>query len=134
MPPSYDEGDVVIKEGDTEDWAIFLLRGNVEVIISKKKRLTISAPDYVGENGMFVPGTERTASVVASTLVEALTIDRARFFKLCVSPRRRGDQPPPHHQRAQPAPRRRSSECNNNSPLSPRPRLLRSAPTQARLL
>lgn len=78
----YEPLDTVIAEGVTEDWAIFLLQGAVEVHISSKKRLGIKAPDFVGENGMFVPGAVRSATVVATCRTEALTLSRSRFFKL----------------------------------------------------
>ena len=62
----YEKDDEVILRGETEDFMIFLLQGGVNVHISSKKKLLISSPDFVGENGMFSPGSVRNADCIAA--------------------------------------------------------------------
>ena len=82
---TYDAGQALVKAGDAADAAYVIIEGTVEVTVdSPKGPLVIStsgANEIIGEIGIFgdVP---RTATVSASTRVEALKISKELFIKI----------------------------------------------------
>lgn len=73
----YSVGQIIIRQGDSEQSLFILLKGEVTVIMEKKNRnvqiRTIPAGAFFGENS-FLSGDQRTANVVAMTESVALTI------------------------------------------------------------
>ena len=84
---TYDAGQPLVKAGDAADAAYVIIEGTVEVTISvdaTTKPLVIStsgANEIIGEIGIFgdVP---RTATVTATTRVEALKISKELFINI----------------------------------------------------
>jgi CRP-like cAMP-binding protein len=82
---TYDAGQPLVKAGDAADAAYVIIEGTVEVTVdSPKGPLVIStsgANEIIGEIGIFgdVP---RTATVTASTRVEALKISKELFINI----------------------------------------------------
>lgn len=80
-PCAFTKGDLLIKEGDTEDAVLYLInRGWVRVIASEPngKQIVIDEygpGDYVGE--MALDGMPRSASVIALETVDAIAVPRA---------------------------------------------------------
>lgn len=82
---SYHAGDELFRQGDLGDAAYVLLTGKVDVLIdspSGEIKLTeMSGNAIVGEIAILCDSV-RTATVRASTSVEALRIGKEQFFKL----------------------------------------------------
>jgi CRP-like cAMP-binding protein len=82
---SYMAGEDLFRQGDMGDAAYVLLTGKVDVLVdspSGQIKLTeMSGNAIVGEIAILCDGV-RTATVRASTSVEALRIGKEQFFKL----------------------------------------------------
>lgn len=64
---SFSNGTELIKQGDSDDCAYFILSGDVSVLINGVQRDTRRAPDSVGELSAADPVHLRTATVVVSS-------------------------------------------------------------------
>ncbi|MFN2190304.1 MAG: cyclic nucleotide-binding domain-containing protein, partial [Candidatus Promineifilaceae bacterium] len=87
----YDQGIVVVKQGEEADSFFVILSGDAEVIQERENRppriiATLSGGDHFGEIGLF-EGIRRTASVrvSGSTGLEVLMLDRATFQEFVTS-------------------------------------------------
>lgn len=82
---SYHSGDVLFRQGDVGDAAYVLLTGKVDVLIDSPagqiKLTEMTGNAIVGEIAILCDSV-RTATVRASTNVEALRIGKEQFFKL----------------------------------------------------
>ncbi|NTJ43235.1 cyclic nucleotide-binding domain-containing protein [Agrobacterium larrymoorei] len=82
---SYRSGDELFRQGDLGDAAYVLLTGKVDVLIDSPagqiKLTEMSGNAIVGEIAILCDSV-RTATVIASTEVEALRIGKEQFFKL----------------------------------------------------
>ena len=80
----YENGAILIEEGRrNEDWMFLLLHGSVDILIGDpmKLKVTISAPDYVGESSL-KENACRNATLRAKGEVQVLKITRAKFIAL----------------------------------------------------
>jgi CRP-like cAMP-binding protein len=81
----YDAGEELFRQGDIGDAAYVLLTGKVDVLVDSPggeiKLAEMSGNAIVGEIAILCDGT-RTATIRASTSVEALRIGKEQFFKL----------------------------------------------------
>jgi CRP-like cAMP-binding protein len=76
----FDEGDVIIKEGDRDGRLFVIIRGEAEVVknLGRKNRLnqrTMDPKSYFGEMAL-IDDLVRTASVVAKKETEVLTLNQ----------------------------------------------------------
>lgn len=82
---SYMAGEDLFRQGDMGDAAYVLLTGKVDVLVDSPsgpiKLTEMSGNAIVGEIAILCDGV-RTATVRASTSVEALRIGKEQFFKL----------------------------------------------------
>jgi len=74
----YDEGYLLIKQGETSDYAFLLIEGIAEVFVETKygfvQLASLQAPALIGEIGLFT-SVPRTASIKASSSGFAVKID-----------------------------------------------------------
>jgi phosphoserine phosphatase RsbU/P len=74
----FEEGQLLLKQGQASDCALVLLEGAIEVLAESKYGLiqlaSLEAPALVGEIGVFT-NVPRTASIQAKTAVRAIRID-----------------------------------------------------------
>jgi MFS family permease len=70
---------LVIREGDVGDRFVLIVSGEAEVIRDGAHVTTLHAGDHVGEIAL-LRDVPRTATVIAKTPVELLTLDRATFL------------------------------------------------------
>lgn len=79
---SFVDGDVLIKEGQTQDSLFMVIMGSFHVQTEATGRHvllgTVKAGDTLGEVNIFDPG-EASASVVARSIAEVWKIDRVRL-------------------------------------------------------
>ena len=85
-PMSFEAGQRILEEGAPEWWLYVLTSGTVEVykkvLPGRRQRLaTLEAPTVIGEMGLLTE-PRATASVEATTRVEAYGIDRDRFLEM----------------------------------------------------
>ena len=73
-------GDTIIEEGDIGVEVYFLSHGTVEVIVRSKAVAKLSHGDCFGEIALLVPGTKRTASIVAACFCECQCLSRNDLF------------------------------------------------------
>lgn len=82
---SYRQGEILCRQGDPGDAAFVLLSGHADVIVDgptgQIKVADLEENAIVGEIAILC-GVARTATVKASTPVEALRISKENFFKL----------------------------------------------------
>ena len=80
----YEDGEIIVREGDKGDCMYVIQKGRVEVLQTKNKkdvRLAIlDEGDFFGEMSIFEK-EERSATVKALGEVRALTIDKKNFLK-----------------------------------------------------
>jgi CRP-like cAMP-binding protein len=73
------EGKVLIREGTRGREFFVLLDGAVEVTKADRRINQLGPGDFFGEIALIAPSTERTATVTASTDVEALVVTAQNF-------------------------------------------------------
>jgi serine phosphatase RsbU (regulator of sigma subunit)/anti-sigma regulatory factor (Ser/Thr protein kinase) len=85
---SFDAGQLIIRQSDTDDTAIIVLDGTVAVVNESKYGRTLlarsTAPLLLGEIGALAK-IPRTASVIADTRVRTLRISRDLLLEICQS-------------------------------------------------
>lgn len=81
---NYNQGSVIIRQGDVGDAFFVIKKGKAEVSIDGKKVAQLSAGEYFGEAAL-IRDEPRTATIKAETMIEALKITRASFDKLGLS-------------------------------------------------
>ncbi len=75
----YKDGEIIIKEGDLDQWLYFLLSGQVKIVKDGKLLQTLKRRgDVFGEMGM-LGGLDRSASVYAIGATVCLTTDASRI-------------------------------------------------------
>ena len=77
----FDEGATLAEEGKPGDTFYVLLEGEARVERGGRKIARLLPGDFFGEIAL-IDGGPRTASVVAETPIETLTIHRKRFQKM----------------------------------------------------
>lgn len=82
---SYSEGDVLFRQGDAGDAAFVIVSGQAEVSIDTDNGplvvARLSDHDFVGEIAILC-NVPRTATVTATTSLDALCISKDLFFRL----------------------------------------------------
>jgi len=78
---TYDTGDTLVREGEPGETFIVLTAGEADVSQGGTSIRTLSAGDFLGEISL-IDGGPRTATVTATSPIEALVIDRAGFRRL----------------------------------------------------
>jgi len=82
---SYSEGDVLFRQGDAGDAAFVIVSGQAEVSIDTDNGplvvARLSDHDFVGEIAILC-NVPRTATVTATTSLDALRISKDLFFRL----------------------------------------------------
>ena len=75
----YRDGEIIIKEGDLDQWLYFLLSGQVKIVKDGRLLQTLKRRgDVFGEMGM-LGGLDRSASVYAIGATVCLTTDASRI-------------------------------------------------------
>jgi CRP/FNR family transcriptional regulator, cyclic AMP receptor protein len=77
----FDEGETLTKEGEPGDAFYVLMQGEARVERGGRKIARLLPGDFFGEIAL-IDGGARTASVIAETPVQTLTIHRKRFQKM----------------------------------------------------
>ena len=75
-PCTFEPGEMVLREGENDDYMVFALSGRLEVL--GEYACTIPSPDYIGQDGIS-PFVQRNASVRACDRVVALRLARRDF-------------------------------------------------------
>jgi len=82
---SYESGDVLFRQGDPGDAAFLIIAGTAEVTIDTENGpltvATLGDHDFVGEIAILCD-VPRTATVAASSRLEALRIEKDLFFRM----------------------------------------------------
>jgi CRP-like cAMP-binding protein len=78
---SFAEGDVVVNEGDEDGRFYLLLDGKARIIKGKRTLATLGPGDYFGEISL-VDGEPRSATVLATAPIRALSLARWNFHPL----------------------------------------------------
>ena len=77
------KGEVIIKQGDTDNEVYFLLAGTVDVVFKSQLGSRRTAPNQIGEMAAIKLGQTRSATIVAATdEVAALRISGASFHRI----------------------------------------------------
>lgn len=77
----FEPGEIVFDQGDFGDKIYFIVKGEVEVIRDNEVVARLSDGDVFGEIAL-VSDTARTASVLATTPLDVVTVSRSAFKKL----------------------------------------------------
>ena len=80
-PVAFDAGSTMLREGDPGDSFLIILHGSASVAQAGATIRTLGAGDFLGEVSL-LDGGRRTATVMATTDVQGLIIDRAGFQRL----------------------------------------------------
>lgn len=79
----YDQGDIIMREGATEDWMYRVISGSVGIYADYERdpRLitTLSKADFFGEMGL-IEKTVRSATAVALSVAQVERIDEADYL------------------------------------------------------
>jgi CRP-like cAMP-binding protein len=78
---AFEEGDTVVAEGDEDGRFYLLLEGGAKIIKGRKTLATLGPGDYFGEISL-IDGEPRSATVVTTSAVRALTLARWNFKPL----------------------------------------------------
>lgn len=78
----FEEGDVLVVEGDDSQEVFFLLTGSVEIIINRRTLKTRRAGTVIGEMGALDARARRSATVKASEPVIALKVKYDEFLDI----------------------------------------------------
>ena len=81
QPATYAPGDALTREGDPGESFIVLTSGSADVAQGGRSIRTLGAGDFLGEVSL-IDGGPRTATVTATTPIDALVIDCAGFGRL----------------------------------------------------
>ncbi|MEC7948256.1 MAG: cyclic nucleotide-binding domain-containing protein [Myxococcota bacterium] len=89
-PVQFPRGSEVFRQGSPADVALLLIEGrlvaNVEAGGETREIGEIRPGEIVGEQGLFVPGGRRSATVVAAEACECLLIDRRVMDQAATNP------------------------------------------------
>jgi CRP-like cAMP-binding protein len=77
----FDEGAQVVREGDEDGRFYLLLDGTAEITKGRRTLATLGPGDYFGEISL-IDGEPRSATIVATAPVRALTLARWNFRPL----------------------------------------------------
>ena len=77
----FDEGEVLVRQGDQGESFLILVAGRAEVTKDGTPIRTLGRADFLGEIAL-LDGGSRTATVTATTPVDALVIEREPFLRL----------------------------------------------------
>ena len=77
----FDEGSTLAEEGKEGDTFYVILEGEARVVRGGRRIARLLPGDFFGEIAL-IDGGPRTASVIAETPLQALTIGRKRFRKV----------------------------------------------------
>ncbi len=80
-PATFAAGDTLTREGDPGDSFIVLTSGTADVRQGDRSIRTLGAGDFLGEISL-IDGGPRTATVTATTPIDALVIDCVGFGRL----------------------------------------------------
>src|SRR4029079_15444150 len=80
-PATFAAGDTLTREGDPGDSFIVLTSGTADVRQGDRSIRTLGAGDFLGEISLIVGGP-RTATVTATTPIDALVIDCVGFGRI----------------------------------------------------
>jgi CRP/FNR family cyclic AMP-dependent transcriptional regulator len=78
---AFEAGDEVVKEGDEDGRFYLLLEGEARIVQGRRVLATLGAGDYFGEISL-IDGEPRSATVLATTPIRALTLARWNFRAL----------------------------------------------------
>jgi CRP-like cAMP-binding protein len=78
---TFAEGDTVVNEGDEDGHFYLLLDGSAHIVRGRKTLATLGPGDYFGEIAL-IDGEPRSAAVVTTSPVRALTLARWNFKPL----------------------------------------------------
>ena len=78
---SYDQGTVIVREGEPGDFFVVILSGGATVDQAGRTFKSLGAGDFLGEIAL-IDGGVRTATVTATEPIAALVIDRPGFQRL----------------------------------------------------
>jgi CRP/FNR family cyclic AMP-dependent transcriptional regulator len=74
-------GDDLVREGEPGDTFLLLVDGTADVSQDGRRIRTLGPGEFLGEISL-IDGGPRTATVTATTSIDALAIDRAGFARL----------------------------------------------------
>jgi CRP/FNR family cyclic AMP-dependent transcriptional regulator len=74
-------GDDLVREGEPGDTFLLLVDGTADVSQAGRRIRTLGPGEFLGEISL-IDGGPRTATVTATTSIDALAIDRAGFARL----------------------------------------------------
>jgi CRP-like cAMP-binding protein len=77
----FEEGEVLVRQGDPGESFLILVAGRAEVTKDGTPIRTLGRADFLGEIAL-LDGGSRTATVTATTPVDALVIEREPFLRL----------------------------------------------------
>ncbi|CAJ1329897.1 unnamed protein product [Effrenium voratum] len=77
----FQDGEVIMKQGDDGHEFFVIKEGEAEVLISEKKMAVLKAGQYFGENAL-LRDEPRTASIKAVGRLKALRISRTKFVEM----------------------------------------------------
>jgi CRP-like cAMP-binding protein len=80
-PGSFGAGDVLVRQGDAGDSFIVIRTGSATVTKDGQLLRELGAGDFLGEIAL-IDGGLRTATVTATSDIQALVIDRVGFSRL----------------------------------------------------
>ncbi|XP_075251081.1 cAMP-dependent protein kinase type I-alpha regulatory subunit-like [Convolutriloba macropyga] len=81
-PKTFKQGEEIITQGDEGDYFYLIHKGDVDVIVNKKKVSTLSEGGYFGELAL-IYGTPRSATcIVKSKEVKTFRLDRQHYRML----------------------------------------------------
>jgi CRP-like cAMP-binding protein len=81
QPATYAPGDTLTREGDQGESFIVLTSGTADVSQAGRSIRTLGTGDFLGEVSL-IDGGPRTATVTATSPIDALVLDRAGFGRL----------------------------------------------------
>jgi len=75
----FSAGDFAVEEGDVGSEVYFIAHGTLQVLVQNREMTLLSDGDCFGEIALLLPGTRRTASIVAVTFCECHCLSQDRF-------------------------------------------------------
>ena len=78
---TFEEGDTVVAEGDEDGRFYLLLEGGAKIVQGRRTLATLGPGDYFGEISL-IDGEPRSATVLTTAPVRALTLARWNFKPL----------------------------------------------------
>ncbi|TDT71590.1 cyclic nucleotide-binding protein [Hypnocyclicus thermotrophus] len=77
----YGKGEIIVKEGEEGDSFFIIQSGIVDIFINNRKIANLKKGDFFGEMSLLT-GNKRNATVVATTDLELLVLDKMTFRKI----------------------------------------------------